>query len=622
MARLVDYTTEDLHGTPVYSFLDETGATSGPLYGDMADELRRGVDSYKAFQASLPDNRLASNGPAGFESEEAGMSVTGAPRSLSAPVAAPPNVSPNVPPSAGAPPAPPLPQQPQGVPANSPPQSAQVAPGMGDVATFINRPVTSAGVSQAQLQRKAGQGVAIPKGSDETVEGAAPYDADAALARGAANVDLRLAKQDQADVFAARAERDAQVLEQQAYMQQVRAHREQQKLAHVEQGVRADMETAQEYRRQAMAQQVDPTHLFSGVSGTIGAIASIIGQGMGAYAAAKLGGPNFAQQIVQAAIDRDVHAQEVNIRNNRETANNQLAEIYQRLGNMEQSKAVLRQMQSDWVSTQMGSIAARDKAQDVQLAHQEWEAQNQAARAEEERKFLAESYGKHTMRVSQEFAYPQAGGTRAPTLAEQRARVGLLKDIGELDKDAAATDKTRADTEKSRAEARKTGFEAEQIAGGELQTDVQKKYNEQIQSIDSTKNRLLAIAREHGYKLDPSTGELSGGSFPADLPSAGVNTAAVTKFNTDLTAVGRMFAGVINKGGEPSPDLLERVTPRSGSRDSPVEAQFQSIWQTLQQEEAAIKAGATGKARAGREAERAKVGVENNAAAAPRITPR
>ncbi len=338
MPNFVDYSTENMNGTPVHTFVDANGQASPPMYGDQANSLAQNIDQFKQFQAanSGPDLRVA--GPGGGPDQGAawtmpdGAAIPGNPQT-----AAPPPVSPPQPGGAGAAPTPPEgagPGPDQAAAIHAAAGAGNPIAGQQDPGAYINRPVVTPGVSKAQLQSRAANSVATPKSGEETVEGAAPYDQDAADARADADIQLRMAKQQQADLIASRAQREANAFDQQAAIASVRLQHEQEKQKLVEAGVDQDMQTAREYRDQVAKQQVDPNRLFSGDRGAFNTIAAVIGQGLGAFAAAgggsptvngrraAAGGHNYAQDIINGAINRDISAQEFNIRSNQQGAQN------------------------------------------------------------------------------------------------------------------------------------------------------------------------------------------------------------------------------------------------------------------------------------------------------------
>ena len=555
MPNYTSVSTEDMNGTPVHTFTDASGMSSPPLYGPEADALASSVSSMQSMAPQAPPPEPAPGGmsvapealPTGSNASFApapGYSQADANDAIAQRAAA-----------AG---------QQQAAMAAHNAQLIQHAAAVGNLqaasaspeaaAAFINAPTH--GTTRAQLQQRAQNSVAIPKSGEETIEQGAPYDSDAAEARANANLDLRLAKQQRADMMAERAQREADMLDQQAAIAAVKMQREQQKQQQIEDGVQQDYAHAREYRDQVAKQQVDPGRLFSGDKGALNTVLAVIGQGLGAFAAAgggsptingrraAAGGQNFAKQIIDSAIDRDIRAQEVNIRANNDAANNQLNDIYRRLGDMNQAKNVLRQMQQDYAGLQMKALAARDGSQDAQLGFQEWDAANAADRAEQERKFLADAYGKHTVKVAQQYAQPGGGGP--PGYQEQLRRaqaLAAMQGVGlEQQKNAAEIEQTRANTAKLQAEA---------AAGGPGAQQAQQKFNEGIQFVESGENALKTIVAKQGGRYNPATGQItwSGG----DVPGSGVLSRATGLKGDDAKAIDAAVgvgAPAIEKGVE------------------------------------------------------------------------
>jgi hypothetical protein len=253
----------------------------------------------------------------------------------------------------------------------------------------------------------------------------------------------------------------------------------------------------------------------------------------------------------------------------------------------------------------MKSQAARDGGEDAVNGFAQWDAATAAERAEVERKFIADSYGKHTVKVAQAFASPQAGGDRNPTEAEIGQRLTTLDKAGNVgaqrEERALDMDLKRSNIDKNRADAVKAGRSVDDPSSAN-------EYNKQISQIESTEAKLKAFVREHGGTID-SQGEITGMDAPLDLP--GGNTASTAKAHTDLTVLGREFAGVINQGSEPNPDLLERVTPAMGQvSNGSLAASLKSMYQTLQQQKAGHAASVSPEVRARREGSAQSSSVE------------
>lgn len=95
--------------------------------------------------------------------------------------------------------------------------------------------------------------------------------------------------------------------------------------------------------------------------GTGASILAVIGSALGAFGSALTKTPNFALEIINGAIDRDIRAQEQEIAINRESAQNALADLQRQLGSMDLAKAALGAIQTQRVQLQLQGIATSAK---------------------------------------------------------------------------------------------------------------------------------------------------------------------------------------------------------------------------------------------------------------------
>lgn len=179
--------------------------------------------------------------------------------------------------------------------------------------------------------------------------------------------------------------------------------------------------------------KVDPNGAFHG--STFAQIASIIAQGMGAYGASLGGGPNFASQLIQSAIDRDIASQKDQIERGVNRASTALGRLEARYG-MDRTEAAeaLRTAQL---------AAAEARARQSAAAAAPGVARQNAALIEAE---IAKQRQESTLRLAEltrgrvttqeAMAAPQAGtrgGMRMETDAERTARLkGELGNIKEI----------------------------------------------------------------------------------------------------------------------------------------------------------------------------------------------
>lgn len=99
--------------------------------------------------------------------------------------------------------------------------------------------------------------------------------------------------------------------------------------------------------------------------GTGARIISAISAALGAFGAALAKTPNFALEIINSEIERDIRSQEQEIAINRESAQNALADLQRQLGSMDLAKAALGAIQTQRVQLQLQGIANKAKIPSV-----------------------------------------------------------------------------------------------------------------------------------------------------------------------------------------------------------------------------------------------------------------
>jgi hypothetical protein len=110
----------------------------------------------------------------------------------------------------------------------------------------------------------------------------------------------------------------------------------------------------------ATSASVDPNRIFRGDKGAAAAIGSALAVGLGAFGGALSHSPNYAQQIVSAAIDRDVAAQQDQIARRGAAAQNTLAAIHRKYGlSLDESASFLKEAQLRYAAATGQRIAAR-----------------------------------------------------------------------------------------------------------------------------------------------------------------------------------------------------------------------------------------------------------------------
>jgi hypothetical protein len=172
----------------------------------------------------------------------------------------------------------------------------------------------------------------------------------------------------------------------------------------------------------------DPDRIFKD-RGAFSNIASALAQFMGAYAAIVSGSPNFASQILDKKIERDVDAQMEDFRRGKMKRDSQLARMAERGMSLEQMKAGLRLQQEKVLEKEAKAAALAEGSRESMAAYNALMAQRQETFVKEENKYKTEALGDTT--VNADVIQPKAA--RAPTplevLRQQHEATGLLTDI-------------------------------------------------------------------------------------------------------------------------------------------------------------------------------------------------
>lgn len=186
--------------------------------------------------------------------------------------------------------------------------------------------------------------------------------------------------------------------------------------------------------------KVDPKRIFKG--NTFAQIGTIIARALGAFGASLTGGPNYAGELIDLAIDRDIKIQEDEIDRLGEGARNALADFYRDTGNMNQAKLLLRTTMDQVAAQESAAYTALIGSAEAQQANQIWQAE--AQKRAMENMIQNRNYGvqKITESVATKFEQPRSGGTRQQTweekAKEEEAQTRIYKARQERDPEAAA----------------------------------------------------------------------------------------------------------------------------------------------------------------------------------------
>lgn len=300
------------------------------------------------------------------------------------------------------------------------------------------------------------RGVMVPTTSSEVTEtaGALPYSEEAARERLGAAKGVRDAQLAEIDLNRQQTQNQLNAQRAAAPILEQRAAEAELAQKKIQNAYRADRSRLQQelddYEQKA---HVDPDRYFKdrGIFATIG---MAIAQGLGAYGSAVTGAPNFAYEIVQKAIERDISAQREEIETGRVSRRNKLAQMMDTFGyDLPQAEAATRLAMNKSAENQANLFANESKLPHYQIEAQKFNALALQEAVKQEQAFQAASIGKQTRTVNQAFLQPKAatapGYIERPLTPEEEATraknlpKGTGQDVQDLDpKDRLALLKT------------------------------------------------------------------------------------------------------------------------------------------------------------------------------------
>lgn len=351
----------------------------------------------------------------------------------------------------------------------------------------------SAGESQAAQARKAGQGTLTPQSAETIREGGEAFDPSYIPERERISNEQRQLNAQVAQRQSAAAAAETLAFAEDAARAKTRAELE----GKVAEEAQADAKQAEiEYdtaRQTFRDSKVDPNRMFHGPLGSFKLIGSAIAQALGAYGATLGRTQNFAQQIVQSAIDRDIAAQQETIRIRGMDADNALARLTRKLGNQKAAEAVLRSSQGEYAASLYKARAAASKRPEIMEAAQKWDLEEQQRQVELRRQYLQSVQGKVTEKALGKYAYPTSGtpGYSGPATFEEQAAYESLQGK-RLDNEGTAQKIAAAE------------------GGGDVSDAQVKAFNDNLMAIDSGDADLQKYAASIGAKRNPETGKWEG----------------------------------------------------------------------------------------------------------------
>lgn len=329
------------------------------LMGPEAENLKAFIDATKP-----QDQRLAANGPGTFGTPSA-LRPPDVGYDPANPFGGLPKFESPAPAADAAPPK--MPTQPDagGYAAPEPPPQEEVTRHF----KFVGG---TPAIDPRRMQREG-----VPVQTQETVSGAIPETpeerSDRLERQANARIDVAVAGEEMKAVAAERIqqaeEARANAVDATIQADQQRRDAEQQ-LAAAKSAADAKWADIQKENQAAAAQKVDPNRLFHGDNGAAVAISSAIATGLGAFGATLARGQNYAQQIIQSAIDRDVASQTDAIQRRGAAARNAVADYARSYGlTLDEAKLGVKSAQLRYAASlaelngaKIGTLDAKQKA--------------------------------------------------------------------------------------------------------------------------------------------------------------------------------------------------------------------------------------------------------------------
>lgn len=427
VGQFVDYSAGPAPGSFAFSLQDGTQKIA---YGPEAEQLAQMLERQKASQ---PQPVAQAGGARGF-SEMAGMGGYGGAQVADVPppnpavqTAGPPPQALARPPEQGGAQAPQVAQQPVPIARSA---SGGIIVRDPTTGTFAEVRQGSPGVSRAQLAARAGQGVQTPVSASQVVQGGFDRNADYEEAMANAAIDQRMALDATSQALTGAADAERQFRAERAADAAKDLAFDQRKQAEVETLHKRDLATYERAQEEVRTSKIEPNRIFSGEGGTLRAIGAAVAAGLGAFGASLARTPNFALDIINRAIDRDISAQEVALAKGQKAEDNALRQWMNSGATLEQAKAGVRAQQLAYADQKAAEIAAANKSPQIQAAYQSQSAEIQAKLAQTLETYRVQSLGQRTAEVSSRYAYPQGGsrgGVVPIALGDAQTLAGIAK---------------------------------------------------------------------------------------------------------------------------------------------------------------------------------------------------
>jgi hypothetical protein len=314
------------------------------------------------------------------------------------------------------------------------------------------------------------------------------------------------------------ADRDAALAKTQAAEARTQAQDAEREAQDREAIYRADEEAYQEVSQQLKEKKIDPNRLFK-QRGLFGNLVSAIGVSLGAMGAALGRTPNFAMQQQQAAIARDIAAQEREIDSLGASAQNALAVMDRHYRDRSEAKIALHRLMNEAMEAERGHLVATSRNPQLQEQYAQFALQQQQQQSQLEHQMRVAAQGKTTTQEAGRWAQyqrPTAGRMVRPSAAalaeadvkarEYEERMGIRR-----------TPEQEFQLEKERAKA--GGAAAAERA--KVTSEGAAKIGEKMAKAQAATESISSMAQAAGLIWDPAT-EQYRKPEGHDIPGAGL----------------------------------------------------------------------------------------------------
>ena len=356
----------------------------------------------------------------------------------------------------------------------------------------------------AQFGGQAPRGMQAKDYEAKFTDAGAPNSEENKAARAEASLNDAQIRQKWVDIQHARlsAERDAAINAAQKQHEEVKRHEA--KVDSIRNTYRQARESVQKEVDDAAQEKVDPDKFFKD-RGPLARIGAALAQAFGAFGATLGHTANFAQQIIDGEINRDIAAQRDNIAKHGAESKTKLSRLMQDYGlDVDEASSMLKNSQQQLAEHVLRAHAAESKDIEVQKAQEEWLGKRGVDRVKEEQDAEDKAVGKRSGSIK--YGRNTGGGANGVPRA--------LRDV--FDNPAqmkqAAMEYAKRETAAGR-EPTDEGFISQWVnvgkgkgpGGTEGEGELSMRAGIAVAKGATMRDRLIALGKERGAEWDPET---------------------------------------------------------------------------------------------------------------------